>query len=93
MSTRCGDIFKTYHTGNYEEFIINTTDKRKRDERRQEALDKKKAHIQKSIEEGYRHAKKTGDDKKLGMVASRQKKLDERWGKALHPLNSNSVYT
>lgn len=52
---------------------MNTEDKRKRDINRKEALEKKRAHIEKSIQEGLKHAKKTGDDKKLGMVASRQK--------------------
>ncbi len=31
-------------------------------------------------QEGLSHAKKTGDDKKLQMVASRRKKLDDRMG-------------
>ena len=33
-----------------------------------------------SEQEGLVHAKKTGDDKKLQMVASRRKKLDDRLG-------------
>ncbi|KAJ3284141.1 hypothetical protein HDU79_008479 [Rhizoclosmatium sp. JEL0117] len=70
----------TYHVGNYDEFVTNQEDKLKRDEKRQDALDKKRAHIEKSIQDGLRHAKKTGDDKKLGMVKSRQKKLDDRFG-------------
>jgi ATP-binding cassette, subfamily F, member 3 len=44
------------------------------------AMDKKKAAIEKSIEVGKKTAKKTGDDNRLKMVKSRQKKLDERWG-------------
>ncbi|KAJ3213268.1 hypothetical protein HDU67_003111 [Dinochytrium kinnereticum] len=70
----------TYHTGNYDEYLENTENQKIRDERRKEALDKKKEHIQKSIQEGLKQAKKSGDDKKLGMVASRQKKLNERFG-------------
>ncbi|KAJ3078052.1 hypothetical protein HK102_004768, partial [Quaeritorhiza haematococci] len=69
----------TYFTGNYDEYIENTEERRKRDIRRKEALDKKKAHIEKSIQEGLRKAKQSGDDKKLNMVASRKKKL-ERFG-------------
>ncbi|KAJ3062102.1 hypothetical protein HK102_008878, partial [Quaeritorhiza haematococci] len=69
----------TYFTGNYDEYIEDTEEKRKRDIRRKEALDKKKAHIEKSIQEGLRKAKQSGDDKKLNMVASRKKKL-ERFG-------------
>jgi hypothetical protein len=42
-------------------------------QRQQESLDKKRDHIQKSIQDGLRAAKKSGDDKKLGMVASRQR--------------------
>lgn len=48
--------------------------------RQQEVLDKKKAAVQKSISEAAKSAKKSGDDNKLRMVKSRQKKLDERWG-------------
>ncbi|KAI8616709.1 P-loop containing nucleoside triphosphate hydrolase protein [Chytriomyces sp. MP71] len=70
----------TYHAGNYDEFVSNLEDKRKRDRKRQEALDKKREHIEKSIQDGLRHAKKTGDDKKMGMVKSRQRKLEERHG-------------
>ncbi|KAI8849289.1 P-loop containing nucleoside triphosphate hydrolase protein [Chytridium lagenaria] len=70
----------SYHVGNYDEYIENKENERVRDEKRQDALDKKKEHIQKSIQEGLRAAKKSGDDKKLGMVASRQRKLDERFG-------------
>lgn len=32
------------------------------------------------LQEGLTHAKKTGDDKKLQMVASRKKKLEDRLG-------------
>ncbi|KAJ3097813.1 hypothetical protein HK100_005252 [Physocladia obscura] len=70
----------SYHSGNYDEFVADQEDKQIRDIHRVEALEKKKAHIEKSIQEGLRHAKKTGDDKKLGMVKSRQRKLDERFG-------------
>ncbi|KAJ3105805.1 hypothetical protein HDU96_008406 [Phlyctochytrium bullatum] len=70
----------TYNVGNYSEYKENKENERLRDERRHEALEKKREHIQKSIQEGLRSAKKHGDDKKLGMVASRQKKLNERFG-------------
>jgi hypothetical protein len=45
-----------------------------------DALDKKREAIEKSIAEGARAARKTGDDNKARMVKSRQKKLDNRWG-------------
>lgn len=32
------------------------------------------------VQEGLSHAKKSGDDKKLQMVASRKKKLEDRLG-------------
>ncbi|KAI9357920.1 P-loop containing nucleoside triphosphate hydrolase protein, partial [Zopfochytrium polystomum] len=70
----------TYHTGNYDEYLKDKEDKQKRDVRRQEAMDKKKAHIEKSIQEAVKSAKRSGDDKKLTQAASRQKKLDDRWG-------------
>ncbi|GAA5910406.1 ABC-F family ATP-binding cassette domain-containing protein [Sporobolomyces salmoneus] len=45
-----------------------------------EALDKKRDHIEKSIEQGKASAKRTGDENRQRMVKSRQKKLDERFG-------------
>lgn len=44
------------------------------------ALDKKKAHMESTIQKSTASAKKTGDDKRLKQVASRKKKLDERMG-------------
>jgi ATP-binding cassette subfamily F protein 3 len=46
----------------------------------QDAQDKQKAHMEKTIQGNIQAAKKTGDDKKLKQAASRQKKLDERMG-------------
>lgn len=45
-----------------------------------DAMDRKKEAIEKSIEEGARTARKTGDENRQRMVKSRQKKLDDRWG-------------
>lgn len=45
-----------------------------------DAKDKQKKHIEKSIASNIKAAKDKGDDKKLKQAASRQKKLDERWG-------------
>ncbi|KAJ3404710.1 hypothetical protein HDV05_007032 [Chytridiales sp. JEL 0842] len=70
----------SYHVGNYDTYIQNKEEKLKRDTKWQDALDRKRAHIEKSIQEGIKHAKRTGDDKKFGMVASRQKKLESRFG-------------
>ncbi|KAJ3035967.1 hypothetical protein HDV00_003261 [Rhizophlyctis rosea] len=65
-----------YHVGNYDEYVTHVEDDRKHMERMKENEDRKRTHIEKSIQEGIRKAKKSGDDKKLGMVASRQKKLE-----------------
>lgn len=48
--------------------------------RMKDAKDKQKKHIEKSIAGNIKAAKDKGDDKKLKQAASRQKKLDERWG-------------
>ncbi|KAF1925147.1 ABC transporter ATP-binding protein uup-1 [Didymella exigua CBS 183.55] len=45
-----------------------------------DAKDKQKKHVEKSIAGSIKAAKDKGDDKKLKQAASRQKKLDERWG-------------
>jgi ATPase subunit of ABC transporter with duplicated ATPase domains len=45
-----------------------------------DAKDKQKKHIEKTIASNIKAAKDKGDDKKLKQAASRQKKLDERWG-------------
>lgn len=37
-----------------------------------DGIERKREHVEKSIQEGLRQAKKAGDDKKLGMVASRK---------------------
>eukprot|EP00884_Botryococcus_braunii_P007022 jgi/Botrbrau1/16320/Bobra.0066s0088.1 len=65
-----------YHDGSYDEYVTNTEEKALHLMRMKESVDKKRSHIEKSIAEGVRAAKKSGDDKKLGMVASRRKKLD-----------------
>jgi ATPase subunit of ABC transporter with duplicated ATPase domains len=67
----------TYHPGNYDDYQISKEEKKRRDLRRVEALEKKRAHVEKSIREGLKAAKKHGDDKKLGMVASRRKVCTE----------------
>jgi DNA-binding ferritin-like protein len=45
-----------------------------------DAMDKRKEAVVRTIEQGFRSAKKTGDDNRARMAKSRQKKLDERWG-------------
>jgi ATPase subunit of ABC transporter with duplicated ATPase domains len=48
--------------------------------RMKDAQDKQKKHMEKTIEQNVKAAKRAGDDKKLKQAASRKKKLDERMG-------------
>ncbi|KAJ3574218.1 hypothetical protein NP233_g1914 [Leucocoprinus birnbaumii] len=68
-----------YHNGNYEDWEKNTEEQRKRKTRLKELEMKRKKQIMSSIQKNVAQAKSTGDDKRLGMVASRKKKL-ERMG-------------
>ncbi|KAJ7831894.1 P-loop containing nucleoside triphosphate hydrolase protein [Mycena leptocephala] len=69
-----------YFEGTPAAFEVNERKKAKKLTGAQEALDKKREHIEKSIQQGIASAKKTGDENRQRMVKSRQKKLDERWG-------------
>ncbi|KAH7341316.1 P-loop containing nucleoside triphosphate hydrolase protein [Rhizoctonia solani] len=69
-----------YHEGAISACERAAAKKRKSQVRMKGALDKKREAIEKSIAEGARAARKTGDDNKARMVKSRQKKLDDRWG-------------
>ncbi|KAF7352440.1 Iron complex transport system ATP-binding protein [Mycena venus] len=69
-----------YFEGTPAAFEVNERKRAKQLTGAQEALDKKREHIEKSIQQGKESAKKTGDDNRMRMVKSRQKKLDERWG-------------
>ncbi|KAK9816604.1 hypothetical protein WJX72_002628 [[Myrmecia] bisecta] len=66
----------TYFMGNYDEYAEAKAEKELFTARAAESVEKKRAHIQASIQKGQQQAKKSGDDKKLGMVASRKKKLE-----------------
>ena len=70
----------SYFDGNLTTYERESRQDRLHKLRQQETLDKKKAAVQKSIAEATKAAKKSGDDNKLRMVKSRQRKLDERWG-------------
>ncbi|KAK0523295.1 hypothetical protein OC835_006300 [Tilletia horrida] len=70
----------TYFGGNLTQYETTTRRTRKNLLKQQSAMDKKKEHIEKSIAAGIKQAKSSGDDKKMRMVKSRQKKLDDRWG-------------
>ncbi|KAJ7167528.1 P-loop containing nucleoside triphosphate hydrolase protein [Mycena filopes] len=69
-----------YFEGTPAAFDVNERKKAKQLTSAQEVLDKKREHIEKSIQQGIASAKKTGDENRQRMVKSRQKKLDERWG-------------
>ena len=70
----------SYFDGNLTESERQIRTERKGKIRQKEAMDKKRSAIEKSIEMGARTAKKTGDENRMRMVKSRQKKLDNRWG-------------
>ncbi|KAG9093035.1 hypothetical protein FRC06_011704, partial [Ceratobasidium sp. 370] len=70
----------TYHEGAISACERAAAKKRKSQVRMRDAMDKKRDLIEKSIAEGARAARKTGDENKARMVKSRQKKLDDRWG-------------
>ncbi|WPG99768.1 putative AAA+ ATPase domain, ABC transporter, P-loop containing nucleoside triphosphate hydrolase [Acrodontium crateriforme] len=61
-----------YELQRYKQFKYTT--------RMKEANDKQKKHIQSSIENHVRAAKKSGDDKRMKQAVSRKKKLDDRMG-------------
>ncbi|PVU99961.1 hypothetical protein BB559_000219 [Furculomyces boomerangus] len=65
-----------YYSGNYDEYE-NTVEELRR--KKENHIERKKKHINESIQKGLQQARSSGDDKKLGMVASRKKKL-ERMG-------------
>lgn len=69
-----------YHEGAISACERAAAKKRKSQIRMRDALDKKREAVEKSITEGARAARKTGDDNKARMVKSRQKKLEDRWG-------------
>jgi len=70
----------SYFPGNLSEYESNTRKTRKAKMKMRDAQDKQKQAIKKSIEEGRKAAKKTGDENRTRMIKSRQKKLDDRWG-------------
>lgn len=70
----------SYFDGNLTTYERESRQDRIHKLKQQELLDKKKAAVQKSIADAAKAAKKSGDDNKMRMVKSRQKKLDDRWG-------------
>ncbi|KAG8945886.1 hypothetical protein FRC04_012246 [Tulasnella sp. 424] len=70
----------TYFDGNPSQHARFTLNQRKWLSRMKESQDKKKEAMEKTIADAVKLGKKTGDEGKLRMAKSRQKKLDERWG-------------
>lgn len=70
----------TYFDGNPSQHARFSLNQRKWMSRMKETQDKKKEAFEKTIANAQKMGRKTGDDGKLRMAKSRQKKLDERWG-------------
>lgn len=66
--------------GNLSAYELERSKKYKYMSRMKDSLDKQKKHLEKSVDNNMKAAKKTGDDKKLKQAASRKKKLDDRMG-------------
>lgn len=70
----------TYFRGNLSAYEDDVRSTRINLGRMQEAQDKQKAHIEKTIRQNIKTGKATGDDNRLRQAKSRQKKLDDRMG-------------
>jgi ATP-binding cassette, subfamily F, member 3 len=70
----------SYFEGSITEYERAAIKDRKNRIRSKDALEKKRAAIEKSIKENVRMAAKSGDDKRAKIAKSKQKKLDERFG-------------
>lgn len=66
--------------GNLSAYELERMKKFKYMSRMKDAQDKQKKHMEKTVEQSVKAAKRAGDDKKLKQAASRKKKLDERMG-------------
>ncbi|EGN95068.1 hypothetical protein SERLA73DRAFT_113824 [Serpula lacrymans var. lacrymans S7.3] len=65
-----------YHPGNFDDYEKNSEEQRIRKQTMLDTQEKKRAKVVASIQHNVQQAKSTGDDKRLGQVASRKKKLD-----------------
>ena len=70
----------TYFAGNLSEYEIDLHSRIKYLKHMQETQDKEADRMQKTIRANIKQGKKTGDDNKLRMAKSRQKKLEDRAG-------------
>ncbi|KAK4056021.1 hypothetical protein OIO90_003016 [Microbotryomycetes sp. JL221] len=69
-----------YFEGNPAAFQLEQRKKFLSATKTQNALDRKRDHMEKSIQQAISTAKRTGDENKQKMAKSRQRKLDERFG-------------
>ncbi|OMH82552.1 ABC transporter F family member 3 [Zancudomyces culisetae] len=70
------DLQLKYYSGNYDGYLKIIDDLKKKKLHQIDSIERKKKHINESIQKGLAHVRSTGDDKRLGMIASRKKKLD-----------------
>ncbi|KAJ1740851.1 hypothetical protein IWW42_000083 [Coemansia sp. RSA 1085] len=70
----------TYHPGNYDEYEQTEDELRKKKERQFAALERRREHVKKSIDNFMKHARSTNDSKILTQAASRKKKLERMVG-------------
>ena len=69
-----------YFAGNLSTYYSERLKKQKWMTKMKDAQEKQIAHMEKTVANNIKAAKRTGDDKKLKQAASRQKKLDDRMG-------------
>ncbi|KKA20175.1 ABC ATPase [Rasamsonia emersonii CBS 393.64] len=70
----------SYFRGNLAAYEANFEAQKLYWSRMKEAQERQIAHMEATIRENIKHGKKTGDDAKLRMAKSRQKKIDDRMG-------------
>ncbi|CAD6579895.1 MAG: hypothetical protein TREMPRED_002604 [Tremellales sp. Tagirdzhanova-0007] len=69
-----------YGSGSPSQFEVMEAEAKLSKVKENDALDKKREHIEASITKGRRAAQQSGDENRQRMIKSRQRKLDERWG-------------
>ncbi|KAK9897459.1 P-loop containing nucleoside triphosphate hydrolase protein [Cystobasidium minutum MCA 4210] len=74
------DLKFEYFNGNLSAYYTERKKQQIRMGRMKDALDKQRTHMEKTVLNNVKMARKSGDDKKLKQAASRSKKLDERMG-------------
>ena len=70
----------TYFHGDLPTYETSQAERRIYLSKMQEAQDRKKEHVQQTIQRNMRQGKAKDDQNKIRQAKSRQKKLDERWG-------------